>query len=148
MVTFPDDPTATRTRLQLDPRFEPRGASASSRMAIRLHPEALRTRWYLKYVEPDGDSTHYEFTFENIMVNEDIRRRDASSIELPDGRRGAGRSSWVAAKASVPMSQGTGARRAPLHQNQPCLDVGAAGGGRGCYNQLLDLRDVPVTLKS
>ena len=77
-VTFPaheGEPYA----LQLDPRFD-RVAQRIEQMAIRLHPEGFYPL-YLKYVEPDGDST--EFTFENIVVNQDIAA-DIFEIELPD----------------------------------------------------------------
>lgn len=77
-VTFPEndgDPYA----LQLDPRFD-RVAQRIEQMAIRLHPEGFYPL-YLKYVEPDGDLT--EFTFENIVVNEEIAD-ETFSVELPD----------------------------------------------------------------
>jgi len=77
-VTFPEkdgDPYA----LRLDPRFD-RVAQRVEQMAIRLHAEDFYPL-YLKYVEPDGDLT--EFTFENIVVNEDIAD-DVFRIELPD----------------------------------------------------------------
>ncbi|MDA8016413.1 MAG: outer membrane lipoprotein carrier protein LolA [Thermoanaerobaculia bacterium] len=77
-VTFPQndgDPYS----LQLDPRFD-RVAQRIEQMAIRLHPEGFYPL-YLKYVEPDGDVT--EFTFENILVNEEIAD-ETFQIELPD----------------------------------------------------------------
>lgn len=77
-VTFPEndgDPYA----LQLDPRFD-RVAQRIEQMAIRLHPDGFYPV-YLKYVEPDGDMT--EFTFESIVVNEEISD-DVFEVELPD----------------------------------------------------------------
>lgn len=77
-VTFPEnegDPYA----LQLDPRFD-RVAQRIEQMAIRLHPEGFYPL-YLKYVEPDGDLT--EFTFENIVVNEEIAD-ETFNVTLPD----------------------------------------------------------------
>lgn len=77
-VTFPEqdgDPYA----LQLDPRFD-RVAQRIEQMAIRLHADGFYPL-YLKYVEPDGDVT--EFTFENIVVHQDIAD-EVFQIELPD----------------------------------------------------------------
>ncbi|MCP4659187.1 MAG: outer membrane lipoprotein carrier protein LolA [bacterium] len=77
-VTFPRDLTRPY-HLELDPRFD-RVARRLKSMTIELD----RTRYvpvYLRYVEPDGDTT--EFRFEDYRINIDLPE-DHFEAELPD----------------------------------------------------------------